>query len=170
MSRKLCDRIHEPRVTAHCPSNVLWRLTDKNPSQQGYAQRDTEGNGLSDALGGGAELPTRHFREHIFHTETQMTRTQVSWAITTEPRWVIITVFCVSLHPVLTPPHKPLWLPQQQSLLPQLRPGRRACRAGCEPRRCLGSSAFSPRWAAKRKRRCFCEAVMCPTRRGEEHY
>lgn len=43
--------------------------------------------------------------------------------------------------------HKCPWLPRQQSRLPQLHRGRRACRAGYGPRRCLGSSVFAPGWS-----------------------
>lgn len=49
------------------------RLTNNNPSQQGYAQGDSKGNGLSKALGRRTKVSTRHFWEYIFHAETQMT-------------------------------------------------------------------------------------------------
>lgn len=43
--------------------------------------------------------------------------------------------------------HKHLRLPKLQSPPQQWHPGRRACRAGCERRRCPGSSVFPPGWA-----------------------
>lgn len=55
-------------------------------------------------------------------------------------------------HQIITHFHKLLWLPRQQSRRRRWRPGRRACRAGCAPHRCPGSSAWILRWAEKRER------------------
>lgn len=56
-------------------------------------------------------------------------------------------------HQIITPVHKHLWLPRQQSQLRRWRPGHQACHAGCVSHRCPGSSAYPPGWAEKKQQR-----------------
>lgn len=60
--------------------------------------------------------------------------------------------FVQTAREIITPFRKHLRLPRQQSRRRRWRPGRRACRAGCAPHRCPGSSVWILRWAERRER------------------